>query len=665
MSLARIGALIVQADTLHERGRLVEAEAIYRQAAGVAPRVPEIQFGWATVLADLGRLPEAERVYRGLLALTPGFAEAHVNLGIVLRDLRRLDQAVPEFERALRLKPDVAYALPELVSVLSALGRPRDAVNRASEAMRRSPGSSEARRAFASTVARGAKLDYSEETSTFLERCLAADDVEHDNLAKACAWQLRQKYQIDPAPALAAGHVVDAAIAGNAAGCLSDPLLLRMLATVVNTDRELELFLTEIRRRLLPRADLPASLNPFLAALAIQCFDNGYVFSVSADEAAHVEALRAELGSALVSPTMLDPGREQELLRLAFYEPLAALEGAPRLLDAAVPSDSPFGIAISRCIAEPLESAALARDIPSFGPIEDAVSLAVRAQYEEHPYPRWRSMPPVSPIHLPAMLQRKFPDAPIPSFLEGPIDVLVAGSGTGRQPITTALSIANSRVLAVDLSRASLAWAKRMALLLGASNASFLQADLLNLRQLKRDFAVVEAVGVLHHLSDPIAGWRVLCDVLRPGGFMLVGLYSRLARREVVAAREHIARAGIAATPGNIRSFRHSVLFGEERQRFPDLALSKDLYDLSGCRDLLFHVQEHRYSLPELGSVLPTLGLEFLGFDHLNEQAVCGYQKEMPDRTARSDLASWARFEEAHPEAFSGMYLFWCRKGRP
>jgi hypothetical protein len=129
----------------------------------------------------------------------------------------------------------------------------------------------------------------------------------------------------------------------------------------------------------------------------------------------------------------------------------------------------------------------------------------------------------------------------------------------------------------------------------------------------------------------------------------------------VVAARERIARLGLAPTAQDIRAFRQSVLFGDENERLPALALSKDIYDLNGCRDLLFHAREHRYTIPELGEMLRALGLEFLGFDLADDRTVRAYRAENPADPAATDLARWARFEAGHPNTFSGRSVFWCR----
>jgi hypothetical protein len=40
------------------------------------------------------------------------------------------------------------------------------------------------------------------------------------------------------------------------------------------------------------------------------------------------------------------------------------------------------------------------------------------------------------------------------------------------------------------------------------------------------------------------------------------------------------------------------------------------------CRDLLFHVQEHRFSLPQIGATLEELGLDFVGFEFGGPEAL-------------------------------------------
>ena len=138
-------------------------------------------------------------------------------------------------------------------------------------------------------------------------------------------------------------------------------------------------------------------------------------------------------------------------------------------------------------------------------------------------------------------------------------DVLIAGCGTGKHAIESAMRYVDCRMLAVDLSRRSLAYGKRKAAEFDMDNIEFLQADILDLPKLDRQFDVIESVGVLHHMADPMAGLAALMRVLRPGGFLKLGLYSELGRKSVVAAREFVAQGGFGSDPDGIREARQAI----------------------------------------------------------------------------------------------------------
>ena len=153
--------------------------------------------------------------------------------------------------------------------------------------------------------------------------------------------------------------------------------------------------------------------------------------------------------------------------------------------------------------------------------------MRVRQQYEENPYPRWVRPQPMPPAPgIAAFLRAVFPLAPVTDIAEPTSPrILIAGCGTGQQPIDTARRFPHARVLAIDLSRASLAYAQRKAAELGIANIEFAQADIMAFEPEHR-FDLVEASGVLHHLADPMQGWSRITQWLKPGGAMRVGLYS-------------------------------------------------------------------------------------------------------------------------------------------
>lgn len=235
------------------------------------------------------------------------------------------------------------------------------------------------------------------------------------------------------------------------------------------------------------------------------------------------------------------------------------------------------------------------------------------------------------------------------------------GQPPGRDRLPRQGDYAGARVTAIDLSRASLAYAWRKAEELGISNITCLHGDILDLDALDRQFDIVISTGVLHHMADPEEGWRALCRRLRPNGLMKIALYSEIARQDIVRLRAEIAEAGIGASPDAMRDFRARLM------AMPDLAdsvfaRSSDFYSLSAFRDLVFHVQEHRFTIPSIASALDRLGLAFCGFEMAGQHSLAAFRARHPQGDALLDLDLWHAFETDHPMTFAGMYQFWCQK---
>jgi 2-polyprenyl-3-methyl-5-hydroxy-6-metoxy-1,4-benzoquinol methylase len=88
---------------------------------------------------------------------------------------------------------------------------------------------------------------------------------------------------------------------------------------------------------------------------------------------------------------------------------------------------------------------------------------------------------------------------------------------------------------------------------LAFSNIDYKQADILELNKLDRRFNIIESLGVLHHLKNPLEGWKVLVDLLQPQGLMKIALYSEIARQSVVEARKLIIQKQYGSTSDDIR----------------------------------------------------------------------------------------------------------------
>jgi SAM-dependent methyltransferase len=434
---------------------------------------------------------------------------------------------------------------------------------------------------------------------------------------------------------------------------LAKDLFLRcaMEATTL-ASLQLEALLGHARAALLRLAceadgDIGDELVAFACALARQCFINEYVYDRTDAESGLASDLRDRLLQDLASGATVSP---LTLAVVAAYFPLHAMPMAEALLRRTWPAT--VGGLLDVQLREPLEEARERTAIAALTPVSNSVSVQVMRQYEENPYPRWT----INPLTAFAADQARGKIVP-GAERQAELDILIAGCGTGSHAVQIAQVYPNARLLALDISLPSLAYARRKTREVGLRNIEYAQADILELGSTDRSFDQIESVGVLHHLAEPAAGWRVLVSLLRPGGRMRIGLYSELARRAIVEARAHIADRGYRATEDDIRRCRQDII--GEGERWKMLTGMRDFYSMSGCRDLLFNVMEHRFTIPQIAAFLKDNDLSFLSFEPFDDPSVIEkFHQQSGGEADEANLDQWHRFEQAHPDTFWGMYVF-------
>jgi 2-polyprenyl-3-methyl-5-hydroxy-6-metoxy-1,4-benzoquinol methylase len=442
---------------------------------------------------------------------------------------------------------------------------------------------------------------------------------------------------------------------------MRDELFGLLLRDTLIGDSGFELMLTWLRCSLLQDVELLARAPlGFLCNLALQCFNNEFVFAVSEREAAAVANLAEIVEARLSSLASLDEPLTRSTALLAMYRPLHTLRGVDTIAAATSPS-SPVGALLKTTVADVREETWLRGTIRVLGAVRDGVSARVRAMYEENPYPRWLSLDASVPAPAAQWVSAQLTGShPVPPVAEAP-RILVAGCGTGREAIALAAEIRGAKVTAVDLSLASLAYAKRKAKERGVANIEFGQADILELDGLAERFDIVCCVGVLHHMLDPQEGLRALCRLGRAGGLIRVGLYSARSRTDMNVARELVRKQGLQPTPSSIRAFRQHILAQDAASPLRRLLRYRDFFSMSECRDMLFHVQDHEFSLPQIGQMLREHGLTLLAVANPSPPAVLAYRELFPEDRSMADLEKWDAVEQRHPQAFPGMYQLWCR----
>ena len=189
------------------------------------------------------------------------------------------------------------------------------------------------------------------------------------------------------------------------------------------------------------------------------------------------------------------------------------------------------------------------------------MSVAVRHQYEENPFPRWgKCEPPGWPLTVDQFLREQIPAGTIPQSWQGErrhpdCRLRYRPAGDRNRATISAVAPARGRPEPEQpcLCKAPHARARSRTHRLCPgrhSQTRFGPADIRRHRDERR----------LHHLADPFAGWRVLLSLLRPGGFMAIGLYSELARGHIAAARSFIAERGYPPTAEAIRLCRQELM---------------------------------------------------------------------------------------------------------
>ncbi|PTW44288.1 class I SAM-dependent methyltransferase [Rhodovulum kholense] len=536
---------------------------------------------------------------------------------------------------------------------------PRGSVSAALAALDRAPSDPAALRAFVATLA---KADMERARSARFEAALARALAE----PSVCNLTIQSF-----ASAYLAGRFMAAAAKADGKVDVPPGLLNLTIAHLyhrLNVSLALEPFLIALRRDLLEAARdgraVSARQIALAEALARHSFTCEYIWLEAEAETEALETVQRQVETAIAEGADVPA---LPLFVLGAYRPLDRFPA----LRAWVALQAAQGLerldpTLRLLVFDRLQEEALIPRIETLTAIEDATSAAVQAQYEENPYPRWRHLGRRTPVDFKTYLTRELAIPPaLTASAPARTRVLVAGCGTGQHPISLALSLLGGAVLAIDLSRASLAYALREARARGVENLGFAHADILKLDGLEDAFDLIEAMGVLHHMRDPEAGLAVLVKALRPGGFLRLGLYSRPARRAVIAMRSRIATVGYRPDLEGMRAFRRDFFLDRLYAEAPELCSFRDFYATSELRDLIFHVQERDYITSELAEMLDRNGLEFLGFSGLDADVMRRYRDETPDDPTGTDLAAWGRFEDRYPETFRGMYRLSCRKAAP
>lgn len=298
---------------------------------------------------------------------------------------------------------------------------------------------------------------------------------------------------------------------------------------------------------------------------------------------------------------------------------------------------------------------------------EGNISQAVEQLYDTYPFP------PETLLDEPPMGYNWRWNWPVAySFCTGQtpknrkIRILDAGCGTGVGTDYLVHMNPEANVTAIDLSGGALEVAKERCQRSGSKNVTFHHLSIYDVGQLEGEFDLINCVGVLHHLPDPIRGIKALASKLAPGGLFHIFVYAELGRWEIQLMQKAIALLQKNSTleQPTSENYQEGVKIG--RQIFASLPENnrilkreKERWSMENHRDASFadmyvHPQEVDYNVDTLFEFIDAAGLDFLGFsnlDYWNLERLLGKEPELMERAQQlSDRQQYRLIELLDPE---------------
>jgi SAM-dependent methyltransferase len=251
------------------------------------------------------------------------------------------------------------------------------------------------------------------------------------------------------------------------------------------------------------------------------------------------------------------------------------------------------------------------------------------------------------------------------------VRILDAGCGTGVGTEYLVHLNPAAQVVGIDLSSGALEVARERCRRSGANRVEFHHKSLYDAQELPGEFDLINCVGVLHHLPDPIRGIQSLAAKLAPGGLMHIFVYAELGRWEI-----QLMQKAIALLQGERRGdYRDGVQVG--RQIFAALPENnrlvkreKERWSLENQRDECFadmyvHPQEIDYNIETLFELIDASGLDFVGFSNPKNwelERLLGKNPDLLERAKNlSDRERYRLIELLQPEAVTHYEFFLAR----
>ena len=634
-----------------------ESRSLLNKAIEIDPNYYDAYINLGLLCKDYNNYSEAINYYLKAIAINNKSAIAHLNLGACYKEVDKIDEAILNTKIAIELDNELENSYLNLATIYYGKGDYSRSLSLVKKELSINKNNELCYQLLGELIKKVELEDCSEsENREVFRSILNRKDISHRELFG----NINKLFSTKQLEKLSAS-TLELSQNNELLVLINDKELMKALKLMIFCSPLWEKALKNIRKNILmsysDKMQISDNLLNFTVALGSQCFLNEYVYYISEEEKNKLIELKKTLHKK--------DHQDFKIALISCYQSLFSISSEIIDLTSYKYKNKVLDELIEMQLKEILKEKQLSNQIKKIGSISDLISMEVKNQYELNPYPRWRynSFSKDHKINFITAINSEIHPNKVNSnnleFTENKINVLIAGCGTGIQ-ILEASRYRNCEITAIDLSNASIAYAKRKIEEYGMKNVDLIEMDILELSKLNKKFDLIECSGVLHHMKDPAQGLAHLTESLKTNGFLKIGLYSTYARVDIQEARELIKENKIKPRLNEIRNFRNDVLNGDMKN-FKKITKWSDFYSTSMCRDLCFHTQEKSFTLIEIKNLLERNHIQFLGFT-LKKEIRDLFQINYKDIDSLKDLELWNKFEQTHPNSFGEMYQFWTRK---
>jgi ubiquinone/menaquinone biosynthesis C-methylase UbiE len=629
------------------------AKSFIMQALDIAPLDGDSLNLLTRIELESGQFEKAHHAIEQALTEHPQNAGYWYSAGHVALALHDFNEAEQAFKQAIALAPNQTRAEVSLAYTLVEQGRKVEAFQLYRQLVKTNAQDVQIRSRLLHS-AQGLVADYYDpELEQDLISYLNWDDLNLNQLSHLCCSVLIYKFKLNNQGSASSFNDMANSI-----------LLLKTLQNTIIKNELLEKLIIALRQELLAHASKKGRLInqyvPLCEALCQYALNNEFLMPYTEAERSMVLTLKTMIEQSLTQPGCTPTDISGALMLFAMYESWYTIDNHKILFDfdnSSWPAISfDIKVAHDRLLHEQHFEFNTLTSISEGNPHE------VKTQYERFPYPRWQFLDNKNVTNYGRALQHEFPWINVPtSILSQPLNILVAGCGTGRHALNVAKYFYNTHVTALDISETSLSYAYKKSAELDIENIEFHLADLTKLSKLDQPFDIVECSGVLHHIQDYKTALNGLLCNLKPNGFLKLSLYSKRARKPVYQIRKAYKHGGIEKNEQDIRILRHAIFADDKIEDKHLITESDDFYSMSGVVDLLLHEYEVGFTPKSIKALCDTHQLMFLGFSNLDTQLKESFKQFIGSDCALDNLDQWELFEKKHPNTFSAMFQFYCQ----